>query len=231
MGLDRYEARALAASCGGYAEGLLEHLAASVVDSLDASRYEGCTIVHDLNRPVQRAQLPTYSAVLELGTLEHVFNFPAALKSCLERVELGGHYIAVSPVNNYVGHGFYQLSPELYFRALGEQNGFHVRCALWRSDYPLSRWRQVPDPETVAHRGRATGESARIAVHRGETSRDGGGPGRVPAAGRLRRCMAHEREESRPNRQAGYGFAATEARPSGPWPASGARAANRGRDP
>ena len=56
--------------------------------------------------------------MIDSGSLEHVFNISQALRNCLEMVESGGHFISIGPANNAMGHGFYQFSPELYFRIL-----------------------------------------------------------------------------------------------------------------
>jgi hypothetical protein len=155
--ISRSVAESIAHEGNGYSEPLLRHLGAHDVDSVDASQFEGCTIVHDLNKPLPAEYHGSYSVVLDAGTLEHVFDFPVALKTCLEAVSVGGHYLAVSPVNNLPGHGFYQFTPELYFRALSEENGFRVRCMLWRSWHAFARWYRVADPASVGHRVERTG--------------------------------------------------------------------------
>lgn len=155
--ISRSAAESIAREGHGYSEPLFRHLGARAVDSIDASDYEGCTIVHDLNEPLPAQHHGSYSVVLDAGTLEHVFDFPVALKTCLEMVSVGGHYLAISPVNNLAGHGFYQFTPELYFRALSEQNGFRVRWMLWRSWHEFARWYRVADPASVGHRVERTG--------------------------------------------------------------------------
>lgn len=107
-----------------YAEPFLEQLGARETASLDASGYEGATVTHDLNQPVPSDWRESYSVVIDGGTLEHVFNFPLALQSSMELVRPGGHLFIFTPANNYFGHGFYQFSPELFFRVLSESNGF-----------------------------------------------------------------------------------------------------------
>ena len=97
----------------GYAEGFLRYLGASYVHSFDRSDYEGATHLHDLNQPIPERHKERYSLVLDGGSLEHIFNFPMAIRNCLEMVEIGGYFLATSPMNNFVGHGFYQFSPEL----------------------------------------------------------------------------------------------------------------------
>jgi hypothetical protein len=136
----------------GYSEPVLRHLGARVLESVDASDYEGATIVHDLNQPLPDELRGRYSMVIDSGALEHVFDFPAAIKSCMEAVAVGGHLVLITVTNNFSGHGFYQFSPELLFRVLGERNGFEVRCMLVRAWRPFARWYRVADPAQVGHR-------------------------------------------------------------------------------
>lgn len=145
-------ASVIASEGGAYCEPIIRRLGARSVDSVDASDYEGATLVHDLNTPLDHALRARFSTVIDGGSLEHVFNVPMALKNCLESVTLGGHYLAITPVNNYAVHGFYQFSPELYFRVLADHNGFSVRCMLWRSEHPLAGWYEIRDPLTVGRR-------------------------------------------------------------------------------
>lgn len=106
-----------------YAESLFKALGAQIVDSLDASDYEGATIIEDLNWPIRGDLKRAYSVVVDFGTLEHIFNVPVALKNCIDMVEVEGWYIYCGPCNNLMGHGFYQFSPELFFNFLSH-NGF-----------------------------------------------------------------------------------------------------------
>ncbi len=113
-----------------YADPLLRVLGAARVSSLDASSYEGADIVHDLNRPLPQSLHGSFDVVLDGGLLEHVFNFPTALKNAMEMVKVGGHLLLITPANNNFGHGFYQFSPELFFRALSAENGFAIERML-----------------------------------------------------------------------------------------------------
>ena len=45
----------------------------------------------------------------------------------MKMVKTGGHLMLFTPANNYFGHGFYQFSPELFYRVLSKENGFEVR--------------------------------------------------------------------------------------------------------
>lgn len=131
---------------GGFADGLIRHLGGKTVDSLDASDWEQSSVVHDLNEPLPEELHSQYTAVLDTGTLEHVFDFPVALKNCLSAVSVGGHYLSISPTNNWCGHGFYQFSPEAYYGVLGADNGYEVSCMLMRSVRLGARWYRVADP-------------------------------------------------------------------------------------
>ena len=105
-------------------------LGAQTVTACDMSGYEGATLVHDLNLPVPRDWEEKFDVVIDGGTLEHVFNFPVAIANCMRMVRTGGHLILLSPANNYFGHGFYQFSPELFYRVLSQENGFKVARML-----------------------------------------------------------------------------------------------------
>jgi SAM-dependent methyltransferase len=135
-----------------YVEPLLETLGAEKIESLDAAAYEGATIVHDLNLPVPEDLKGGFDVVLDGGTIEHVFNFPVAIRNCMEMVSKGGHLILCSPGNNLFGHGFYQFSPELWFRLLSRAQGFEVRRMVGVEYSFCTRWFEVADPEVLKSR-------------------------------------------------------------------------------
>lgn len=136
-----------------YSEPFLKLLGANTIDSLDASQYEGATIVHDLNLPIPVDLKSKYTLIIDGGSLEHIFNFPAAIKNCMNAVTKGGHFIGITPANNFFGHGFYQFSPELYWRIFSEVNGFrmikmyfyvHRKCAcIFEVSDPLKVKRRI----------------------------------------------------------------------------------------
>ncbi|HEY2433519.1 MAG TPA: hypothetical protein VGI12_12660 [Vicinamibacterales bacterium] len=141
-----------AVGSGPYAEEVFRFLGADVIDSLDRSNYEGATILHDLGTPLPEGILARYSLVFDAGTLEHVFNFPQALRNCMELVAADGHLITCSGVNNFCGHGFYQFSPELFFRALSPDNGFQVVRMIACDARDRAAWFEVADPMSIGGR-------------------------------------------------------------------------------
>jgi hypothetical protein len=138
---------------GPYAEEFLRRFCgAEAVDSLDNSEYEGATVIHDLNYEIANDFKQQYSVVLDGGSLEHVFNFPVAIKSCMEMVSVGGHYIGITPTNNFMGHGFYQFSPELWFNVFSESNGFEIAIVIAYEDDPEAEWYVVENPAAIRSR-------------------------------------------------------------------------------
>jgi SAM-dependent methyltransferase len=136
----------------GYAEVFFRCLGARNIFALDASSYEGATFVHDLNRPIPMELKERFDVVYDGGTLEHVFNFPEALRNCMAMTRPGGHLFLDTPGNNWFGHGFYQFSPELFYRAFSEENGYQVLEMIAHAAGPHAKWYQVADPQVVKSR-------------------------------------------------------------------------------
>lgn len=146
------DARDIKKKNNGYCEPFFELLGVQQIDSMDVSNYENATLLHDLNEPVAEKYKNTYETVIDSGTLEHVFNFPVAIKNCMELVRTGGHYIGITPCNNFFGHGFYQFSPELYYRIFSSVNGFEVKNMYFFLDDPSTSFYAVKDPAEVRER-------------------------------------------------------------------------------
>jgi len=138
-----------------YSEPFFEMLGAGVVDSIDYSDYEQANIIHDLNTPMPDSMRQKYSCIVDGGTIEHVFNYPVAVRSCMDSIQVGGYFIGITPTNNQSGHGFYQFSPELIFRVFSAENGFEVIQMLVSadvSDGEGQEWFEVADPQKVKSR-------------------------------------------------------------------------------
>lgn len=135
-----------------FAEPFLRVLGAECISSFDASSYENATNIHDMNEPIADTHKGRYSVVIDGGSLEHIFNFPVAIKNCMEMTQVGGYYLGITPANNFMGHGFYQFSPELYFRIFSPDNGFVAERILIFEDVPDSQWIQLTDPDVLGKR-------------------------------------------------------------------------------
>jgi len=140
---------------GTFSEPFFAMLGAKLVDSMDYSAFEKATIIHDLNVPVSDSLKNKYSAVFDGGTLEHVFNFPTAIKNCMDMIAVGGHFISITPTNNFCGHGFYQFSPELFFTLFNEDHGFQIDRIVLEVEHSSgdkSEWYEIEDSNKVKRR-------------------------------------------------------------------------------
>lgn len=137
-----------------FAEGLFSYLGAKNIESIDASSFEDATIIHDMNTPFGeiKPSKEKFDLVLDSGTLEHVFNFPQAIKNCMDMVNKEGHFIGIYPCNNFFGHGFYQFSSELFYRTFSEQNGFKIIDVILFVDESDTKFYSVPDTNSVYQR-------------------------------------------------------------------------------
>ena len=113
-------------SSDGCADTLLRLIGSRTVQALDISCFEGATIIHDLNEPVPDSMLARFDCIFDGGTIEHVYDFPQAIENVKRMLRIGGLFLSVNAANNQLGHGFYQFSPELFWRAFGVGTGFAV---------------------------------------------------------------------------------------------------------
>jgi hypothetical protein len=134
-----------------FADSLYKILGAQETIAVDFSEYQGATIRHDLNVPIGPELREQFDTVLDGGTIEHVFNFPVAIKNAMEMVKVGGHFICQTGANNYCGHGLYQYSPELFFRIFTEENGYKLE-RLVLCEWHARRWYDVVDPAQIKKR-------------------------------------------------------------------------------
>lgn len=126
------------------------YLGASEISAMDYSDYEGADVLHDLNQPIGDDLKERFTFILDGGTLEHVFNFPVALRNAMEMVSIGGQFAVIAGGNNFLGHGFYQFSPELFYRVFSRTNGYAVKRMI--AAEVGGKWYEVADPKTI--RGR-----------------------------------------------------------------------------
>lgn len=129
------------------------------VISFDNSDYEGASVVHDFNNEIDESHYSSFDTIIDGGTLEHIFNFPVAIKNCMRMLKPGGRLFIFSISNNHMGHGFYQFSPELFFRLFSEKYGFKIhQIYLFTHDYPGAEishkieYYEINDPEVVGER-------------------------------------------------------------------------------
>jgi hypothetical protein len=137
-----------------FSEPFFVMMGAQRIESIDYSNYEGATHIHDMNVQIPANLAGRYSLVFDGGSLEHVFNVPQAFKNCMEMVRVGGYFVQVSPCNNFMGHGFWQFSPELMFRMFAPENGYRIIAVLVQELTRRGRgpWYLCRDPREVGWR-------------------------------------------------------------------------------
>lgn len=122
--LSREQAVSLFDEAKGYVEPYFKWLGAINVDSFDASDYEQASHLWDMNQPLNESYRGMYDFVFDGGTLEHIFHYTSALREALTLPKINGLFHSATPANSFLGHGFYQFSPDLPYEILTEINGY-----------------------------------------------------------------------------------------------------------
>jgi len=145
---------------GTFCEHFFMDMGFETVDSIDNSSYEGASIIHNMNNPI-----PTdlcrdkggYDYIFDGGTTEHIFNTPQVCENIINLLNVGGIYVAITPNNNFSGHGIYQFSPEFYLSAFSSKYGMEVQeLYLAKLGCEHETWINVNsfNPDPVAGYGR-----------------------------------------------------------------------------
>lgn len=80
---------------------------------------------YDMNRPVPESENRKYGTLIDIGSLEHLFDTAGCMENCFRMVRPGGYYLLHTPINGYFGHGLHVFNPQgLIDCFLG--NGFKV---------------------------------------------------------------------------------------------------------
>ena len=84
--------------------------------SLDYDEYEGSQIIHDLNNPdLPEKYHGITDFIYDTGTFEHVFKLTNGFSCIHKLLRNEGMVFHTNPSNGYLDHGFYQISPTLYY--------------------------------------------------------------------------------------------------------------------
>lgn len=137
-----------------YADEFLSAIGARGFQVLDVSDYEGASVIQDLNNPIPHELRDSFSVVIDIGTSEHIYDIAQSLGNIRDLCKRGGQVMVLSPANHYLGHGFYQFSPELFFRAFGRDYGFEIHSLyLIKESFFGQKWYALADPKNLARRG------------------------------------------------------------------------------
>lgn len=101
------------------------------VEALDVSRYENVKWQWNLNtRAVPSILRARFDMIFDGSTIEHIFHLPNVLANIHQMLRVGGRVVHMSPSNNFMDDGFYQLSPT-FFRDYYRENEYKIdSCSL-----------------------------------------------------------------------------------------------------
>lgn len=144
-----------------YGEGLFKLLGAEVVDSIDASDYEGASIVMDFNTPLRREHHDAYSFYCDFGSMEHIFNVAQVVSNAADLLADDGHLLIFTNCNGFPTHGLYQFTPEFFYSTFSPRNGFQ-RTAVFLVELDSGyggddRWFYVRNPAVTGARNKMSG--------------------------------------------------------------------------
>jgi hypothetical protein len=109
----------------------------SEVVSMDCSGYEGAELIQDLNHIVPEKYFEGYDAIFDGGTCEHIFHIPNFLTSVCLMLRVNGRIIHDNPSAGLIDHGFYSISPTLYYDFYNA-NGFEInKLSVFKQDKDL----------------------------------------------------------------------------------------------
>src|SRR3989344_2419142 len=102
---------------------VLTLLGSEKVNVTDVSEYENADIIMDLNMPIDKKYYNSFDVILDIGTLEHIFDISKALENITLMCKPGGTIILGTWTSNAINHGFYQICPTLFYDYFSS-NGF-----------------------------------------------------------------------------------------------------------
>ncbi|QCO56057.1 class I SAM-dependent methyltransferase [Pseudorhodobacter turbinis] len=143
-----------------YSETFISRLGFSSVDSLDFSDFEDASIIHDLTQPVSEDLMERFDVIYDGGTCEHVFELPTAYRNIDKMLRPGGVLIGHSPCNNWINHGFYQISPEMVYGFWEKAMGYDVLDVLLQPTLPafVNKTARTSNPNQTGVRPRIQGD-------------------------------------------------------------------------
>jgi hypothetical protein len=79
----------------------------------------------DMNKPIAAELQERYATLIDVGSIEHVFDTRQCIENCIQLVRPGGYYVLVAPVKGWFGHGLHTFHPEALTKTV-ELNGFAI---------------------------------------------------------------------------------------------------------
>ena len=113
---------------------------------MDNSDFEGAKIIQDLNKEIPKNLENRFDTLIDFGTTEHIFNVNQVIQNYVKMIKPQGVIVHVLPANNFLGHGFYQFSPELFYSLYKPENGFEKTKVYLVEHKRNGKWYRVSAP-------------------------------------------------------------------------------------
>lgn len=92
---------------------------------IDKFEFDKPVILHDLQKPLDECYHNFFNFILDIGTMEHIFDVKAVMSNIVKATKVGGYVLQMIPMHNYLNHGFHQFSPTLFYDFY-TANGFEI---------------------------------------------------------------------------------------------------------
>jgi SAM-dependent methyltransferase len=114
------------------------------INALDASRYEGCDIVHDMNIPIPEGLNGIADFIFDGSCLDNIFDPAMAIRGFSRMLRPGGRMMLVEHGTAIQG-ALVAFSPEWFFDFFAANDYERCRITLFRFDDILrSPWEALP---------------------------------------------------------------------------------------
>ncbi|MGY4286395.1 SAM-dependent methyltransferase [Bradyrhizobium sp. LM2.7] len=137
---------------GAFCEPLLRKLGAENVTSIDASAFEGASFIHDFNRPIPESLHKRFDTFLDFGSIEHIFDVAQVIENIVKMIKPGGKLLVATNANGFPAHGLFQYSPEFFYSAFSERNGFRDTSIFLVNTLRPKVWHLIKRPATLRRR-------------------------------------------------------------------------------
>ena len=82
---------------------------------LDVSKYEGCNIVHNLNKPVPDSFYGQFDFIIDGGTFDHLFDIKTCFENVVRMLKPNGRIFQWNAASNFSGAAYISFGPDLFY--------------------------------------------------------------------------------------------------------------------
>lgn len=86
----------------------------------------------DMNEPISDDHVERYQTLMDIGSIEHVFDTRQCMENSMRMVKVGGRYFIHTPVNGYLYHGLHVFNPRMIIDAF-KLNNFEIEYLKFTS--------------------------------------------------------------------------------------------------